>query len=57
MIYLYLFYIRKWDKKYKRIARVAMTTSTSVNLESTVKILLVLGQVFLLLKLTAFITI
>lgn len=44
-------------EKYKRIAWVSMTTSKRVDLESTVKILRVLGQVFLLLKLTAFITI
>lgn len=41
----------------KRIAQVSMTTSKRVNLEFTVKILRVLGQVFLLFKLTAFKTI
>lgn len=43
-------------EKYKRIARVSMTTSKRVNLEFTFKILRVLGQVFLLHKLTACIT-
>lgn len=37
-------------KKYKRIARISMTTSKRVNLESTVKILRVLGQVFFYLN-------